>query len=470
MKYFLVSLILFTFCDIYSQPGLPDNYILPLPEGLDTSEVDLDDLKKALDRLHNFSEYIYNPIKISSIDSLSYSPKNLTDAGNYSKWGKGSWGRGPFSKYVDRFLFDGNEKTGYSAFYNNLLTTRLKNNFWGTHPVVSYCSRTTLAYLNLYYCADEIITRSFCKDRILNGVKYLIKQQLPNGGYAQWHWRINKTTPNTDDKIGPNSINSYATGNAIVSLKNVYDHLILSSANNPLLSKQIYNTIKKAGEYLLTQNNSSIHRNYISYSIWGLVNAYRITKNKVYLDTALVRYSNDIENFQDSNGAWYKYTSGTLDYHDAHSTYMGIILKTLIDLYDVLPHSYYYKEKNRLRKSIIKGFNNFLLQEVVHSNFPNQNVRLAEDGGIYPYFKQKEYTRSKGRALQLGEAIIYGLNCDGLFTDEQDILRLRGFLKAVVKFQVNETVNYAKILNINSDIYFQSLSLYFRMVKNSGLD
>jgi hypothetical protein len=459
---------LFTFCEIYSQPNLPDNYILPLPKGLDTSEVHLDDLKKALDRLHNFSEYIYNPIKITSIDSLSYSPKNLTDAGNYNRWGAGTWGRGAFSKYVDRYLFDGKEHTAYNVFYSKLLTNRLKNNFWGTHPIVSYCSRTTLAYLYLYYCKDEIMTRSLCKDRVLSGTQYLIKQQFPNGGYVQWHWRTNKSTPNIDDNVGLNGINSYATGNAIFALKNVYKNLLLSGSESPFLSKEIYNTIKKAGEYLLTQNNNSIHRNYISYSIWGLVNSYKIIKNKVYLDTAIVRYSNDIENFQDSNGAWYKYTSGTLDYHDAHSTYMGIILKTLIDLYDVLPHSYYYKEKNKLRKTIIKGFNNFLLQEIVHSNFPNQNVRLAEDGGIYPYSKQKEYTRSKGRAFQLSQALIYALKSDGLFTDEQDILRLRGFLNAVMKFQVNETINYTKLLNINSDIYFQTFSLYLLMLKNSG--
>jgi hypothetical protein len=470
MKYFLLPVILFTFCKIYSQPDLLDNYILPLPEGLDTSDVELDDIKKALDRLHTFSEYIYNPIKITDIDSLSYYPKNLTDAGNYDRWGAGSWGRGSFSKYVDRFLYDGKEKTGYSAFYNNLLSARLKNNYWGTHPIVSYCARTTLAYLNLYYCTDELITRSFCKDRILNGTKYLVKQQLPNGGYAQWHWRINKTTPNTDDNVGLNSINSYATGTAIFALKNVYEYFIQHDANSPMLIKETYDTIKKAGDFLLTNYNSSAHKNYISFSIWGLVNVYRITKNRIYLDTALAKYSNEIESYQDRSGTWYKYTSGNLDYHDAQPVYMGIILRALIDLYDVLPNTYYYKEKTRLRKSIIKGINHFLLPDVVHSNFPNKNVRLSVDGGIYPYSEQKEYTKNKGRALQLSQALIYALKSNGLITDEQDILRLRGFLKAVVKYQVNETINYSKILNINSDIYFQSLSLYFQQRINSRLN
>jgi hypothetical protein len=470
MKYFFLSLLLFTFSKIYSQSNLPDNYILPLPEGLDSSEADFNNLKKALTRLHNFSEYIYNPVKITSIDSLSFSPKNLSDVGNDNRWGAGSWGRGPFSKYVDRYLFDRKEKTAYNVFYNKLLSAKLKNNFWGTHPIISYCARTTMAYFNLYKISDDEITKSLCKDRFINGSKYLIKQQFPNGGYAQWHWRINKTTPNTDDNVGLNSINSYATSTAIFTLKNVYDYLIQSDSKSPILIEEIYNTIKKAGDFLLTSNNSNAHRNYISFSIWGLVNTYRITKDRAYLDTAFIKYSNDIENFQDSTGAWYKYTSGTLDYHDAHSPYMGIILRALIDLYDVLPYSYYYKEKNRLRKSIIKGFNHFLLAEVVHSNFPNQNIRLAEDGGIYPYVEQKEYTRRKGRALQLGEALIYALKSDGLFNDGQDILRLRGFLNTVMRFQISETINPQKILHINSDIYFQSLSLYFLMVKNSGLD
>jgi len=459
MKYFFLCFLLITFSEIYSQPNLPDDYILSLPEGLDSSEVNLDDLKKAIDRLHNFSEYIYNPVKITSIDSLSYSPINLTDVGNDNRWDAGSWGR-----------IDGREKTAYNVFYREHPDTNLRNHYWGNHPIGSYCARTTVAYLNLYYSSNEVITKSFCRDRFLNGAKYLITQQQPNGGYVQWHWRKNKTNPNTDNNVGLNSINSYATGNAIFALKNVYNYLIKSDNKSPILIKEIYNTIQKAGDFLVTHDNSSAHKNYISFSIWGLVNVYKITNNRIYLDTALNKYSNELENFQDSNGAWYKNSSETLDFHDAHSPYMGIILKALIDLYDVLPYSYYYETKARLRKSIIKGINQFLLPDVVHSNFPNENVRLAEDGGIYPYSEQIEYTRRKGRALQLSQAIIYALNSDELFTDEQDILRLRGFLNAVMKFQVNETINYAKILHINSDIYFQSLSLFFLMVINSGLD
>ena len=470
MKYLFLSFLLFTFCEIYSQPDLEDSYILPLPEGLDTSEVHLDDLKKALDRLHNFSEFIYNPIKITSIDSLSYLPKNLTDAGNYNRWGPGSWGRGPFSKYVDRFLFDGNDNTGYNVFYNNLLSVKLENHFWGTHPIVSYCARTTLAYLNLYMNTDGEFAKSLCEDRFINGSKYLVTLQQPNGGYVQWHWRPNKTTPNTDDNAGLNSINSYATANAIFALKNVYDYLIESDNRSPILIREIYNTIKRAGDFLITNNNSSAHKNYIAFSIWGLVNAYKITKNITYLDTAIIKYSNEIERFQDVNGAWYKYTSGYLDYHDAHSPYMGIIIRALINLYDVLPNTFYYETKARLRRSIIKGINHFLLPNIVHSNFPDQNVRLAVDGGIYPYSEQKEYTTFKGRALQLSQALIYALKTNGLFTDEKDILMLSGFLKAVIRFQVDETVNPQKVLHINSDIYFQTFALYFQKMINSGLD
>jgi hypothetical protein len=470
MKYFVLSFFLLTFCEFYSQSNLPDDYILPLPEGLDSTEVELDDIKKALDRLHTFSEYIYNPVKITRIDSLSYSPKILTDAGNSNRWGAGSWGRGSFSKNVDRFLIDGKQKSAYNVFYKEHPNINLKNRFWGTHPIVSYCARTTMAYLNLYYSANEVVTKSFCKDRFINGAKYLITQQHPNGGFVQWHWREGKTNPNTNDNVGFNSINSYATANAIFALTNVYNYLHQSGSRNPMLMEEIYKPIKKAGDFLVTLNNRNTHKNYISFSIWGLVNAYRITNNRTYLDTALNIYSNEIEKFQDRNGAWYKYTSGTLDYHDAQPVYMGIILRALIDLYDVLPHSYYYKEKNRLRKSIIKGFNHFLLQDIVHSNFSNHNVRLAEDGGIFPYSEQTEYTKNKGRALQLGQAIIYSLESDELFADREDRLRLRGFLKAVMKYQVNETINYKRILHINSDIYFQSLALYFQLRKDSGLD
>jgi len=288
MKYFILSLLITTFCEIYPQTNIPDDYILPLPEGLDSSAVGLDDLKEALDRLHNFSEYIFNPAKITIIDSLFYSPKNLTDAGIKDKWGAGSWGRGLFSKFVDRFLINTTKKTAYNAFYKEHPDTNLKNHFWGTHPIVSYCARTTLAYLNLYYSTNEVIIKSFCRDRFLTGAKYLIMQQQTNGGYVQWHWRKNRTNPNTDDNVGLNSINSYATGNAIFALKNVYNYLIQSDDKSPVLLEEIYNTIKKAGDFLVTHDNSSAHKNYISFSIWGLVNAYEITNNRIYLDTALV--------------------------------------------------------------------------------------------------------------------------------------------------------------------------------------
>jgi len=470
MKHFILSFLLITFCEIYSQPNLPDDYILPLPEGLDSSEVNLDDLKKALDRLHAFSEYIYNPVKIVRIDSLSYTPKNLTDAGNSDRWGAGSWGRGLFSKYVDRFLVDGKEKTAYYAFYKEHPDTNLRNHYWGNHPIVSYCARTTLAYLNLYFSSDNVIRKSFCKERFLAGAKYLIAQQQPNGGYVQWHWRKNKTNPNTDDNVGLNSINSYATGNAIYALSNVYNYLIQSDDKSPMFIEEIYNTIKKAGNFLISHDNSRAHKNYVSFSIWGLVSAYRITKNEKCLESALKKYSTDVENFQDNNGAWYKNSSETLDYHDAHSPYMGIILKALIDLYDVLPYSYYYETKARLRISIIKGINHFLMTNIVHENFPTQNVRLAKDGGIYPYSEQREYTKLKGRALQLSQVLIYALINDELFTDEEDLLKLKGFLNAVIKYQVNETINYKKVLHINSDIYFESLALYLRLQKISEIE
>jgi len=470
MKYFVLSFLLLTFCGIYSQPKLPDDYILPLPEGLDSSTVDLDDLKKALDRLHTFSEYIYNPIKITIIDSISYSPKNLTDAGSSDRWGAGTWGRGLFSKFVDRYLVDEVKNTAYNSFYKEHSNPKLKNHYWGTHPIVSYCARTIRSYINLLYCSNEVIVKSFCLDRIIAGAKYLILQQRLNGSFVQWHWRKSKNKPNIDDEIGLNDTNSYPTANVIVALAGVYDLLSENRSNNPNLISELHTTIENAGDFLVNNNNSSSHNNYISFSIWGLVSAYRITKNEKYLETALKKYSDEVGNFQDSSGAWYKNLKETLDYHDAHSPYMGIILRALIDLYNVLPYSCNYETKARLRKSIIKGINHFLLPNIVHANYSNQNVRLAKDGGIFPYSKQKEYTKNKGRALQLSQSLIYALKCDGLCTDTEDLVRLRGFLNAVMKYQVNETINHKKVLHINSDIYFESLALYLRLQNNSKLE
>jgi len=460
MKYSFICLFLISFSQIFSQANLPDNYILPLPEGLNSSKVDLDNIKKAIDRLHTFSEYIYNPVKISRTDFLSYAPKNLTDAGNNNRWGAGSWGRGLFSKYVDRFLIDGTENSAYNAFYREHPDTNLRNHFWGTHPIVSYCARTTMAYLNLYKSSDDEMIKSFCKDKFINGTKYLITQQQPNGGYAQWHWRNSKNIPNLDDSVRLNNINSYATANAIFALENVYEYIRNNNSNSSLLMEKIYIAIKNAGEFLYTKDNSKAHRNYVAFSIWGLINVYKIVKDEKFLLSVLEKYKIEIENYQDSNGAFYKKEPEYLDYHDAHSPYMGIILTSLIDLYNELPNTYYHDIKERLRNSIIKGINHFLLPNIVHENFSNQKIRLAEDGGIYPYSEQKEYTKVKGRALQLSQALIYALKSDDLFSEKEDISRLRDFLNAVMKYQVNETIDYNKVLHINSDIYFESISLY----------
>lgn len=467
MKYFFIIYLLFAFSIISYPQSLPDDYILPLPKDLDTGKVSSDDLNKAIERLHNFSEYIYNPIKITALDSILYIPKNLTDLGNNNRWGEGVWGRGPFSKFVDRFLFDGIQKTAYSSFYKEHHSNNLNHYFWGTHPIISYCSRTLIAYCNIYTQTSNHISKSFCIDRIIAGAKYLISQQQEDGSYVQWHWRKDKNIPNIDDEIGINERNSYATANAIAALTTVYILIKRIQINHESLSREIYLAIDKAGLFLARNTNTHAHKNYVAFSIWGLVHAYKIIKNDVFIDSAITKYKTSINFSQDSNGAWFLEKSNNSDYHDAHPAYMGIILRALIELYDILPNPFYYDIRNDLRKSITKGINHFLLPGIVHSNFPGNKVRLNKDGGLFAYFNEKEYIRSKSRALQLSEALMLALQSPDLFSTESDIKRINGFLNAAMKYQINETCNTRTVLHVNSDIYFKTLTLFLLISDNA---
>ena len=113
-----------------------------------------------------------------------------------------------------------------------------------------------------------------------------------------------------------------------------------------------------------------------------------------------------------------------------------------------------------LRKSIVKGVNHFLIVGKVHPNFNNETIRLAKDGSIFPYYLQTEYSNNRARALQFTEALIYAIESPYLFTTLEDRNRLEGFLNAVVKYQVNETINFKRVIHRNSDIYFNILTLF----------
>jgi hypothetical protein len=460
-KYFILFLLL-GFLQSYPQSNVPDDYILPLPAVIDSVVVSKKDLTKAIYRLHNFSEYIYNPVKITKIDSVSYSPKNLTDAGLDNRWGEGSWGRGLFSKFVDRYLFENFKNPDYNSFYFETSLYNGNNLYWGTHPIIAYCSRTMRAYVNIYDSSEDDLIKSFCLDRIINGSKYLMSEQTPNGGYIQWHWRKYKNLPNSNDDIGTNYINSYATANAIISLEKVYDLFKQKKTNNSNFLDSIYSTIEKAGYFLTINANTKAPINYVAFSIWGLVGAYKITKEKKFLETAVQKYSSQVKDFQDEFGAWYIKSEEGPNYHDSHPAYMGIILRALIELYDELPESYYHYVKIDLKKSIVKGINHFLYPGIVHHNFPNQKIRLGEDGGLFAYERETEYVKSEANGLQLILALIFAIESKDLFSNQVDINRLINFIDVMIKYQVDATIKIGNVIDINSDIFFESLTRYFK--------
>ena len=462
MKINILVFLLIAVIANYAQTKAPDNFILPLPQDVDSSVVKLEELNNAINRLHQFSEYIYNPVKVTRINSISFFPKNLTDAGIDSRWGFGSWGRGLFSKFIDRYLFMQESSKEYSSFFNE--HPSIKNHYWGTHPIVAYCARTIRAYLNMYSYSTDPAIRNFCSDRIVNGSKYLITQQRENGSFVQWHWRMSKDRPNINDEMGMNDTNSYSTANAIVALSNAYFLLSNQAKSDSLLLSEIYSTIEKAGRFLSNHDNSGAPKNYIAFSVWGLVNAYKVTNIKTFLDAAISKYSNQIKDFQDENGAWNTKNKTDLDYHDAHPPYMGIILRALVELYDVLPTSIYNDLRPEIKKKILKGINHFLVPGIVNKNFPGQSTRLKSNGGIVAYRQETEYVTSEANGLQLILALIEVLESKNLLTESKDIDRVNTMLKVLVKYQVQATNRTNSLIDINSDIFFESFTKYYKHI------
>ena len=380
-----------------------------------------------------------------------------------NRWGFGSWGRGLFSKFIDRYLFIQNNQTDYSLFFNEHLS--IKNHFWGTHPIVAYCARTIRAYLNMYSYSIDTVIRSFCSDRIVNGSKYLITQQRENGSFVQWHWRMGKDRTNINDEIGINDTNSYSTANAIVALSNVYFLLPNQANSDSILLSEIYSTIEKAGSFLANYNNSGAPKNYIAFSVWGLVNAYKVTKIEKFIDAAIFKYNRQIKDYQDENGAWYIESNKTdLDYHDAHPPYMGIILRALVELYNVLPNSVYNDLRIEIKKNILKGINHFLVPGIVNKNFPGQSTRLKSNGGIVAYMQETEYVKSEANGLQLILALIEALESKDLLTELKDIDRVNSMLNVLVKYQAQVTNKINSLIDINSDIFFESFTEYHRHI------
>ncbi|MGV8093045.1 MAG: FG-GAP-like repeat-containing protein [Mangrovibacterium sp.] len=439
----------------FHQPVLWSQEINELPAGLNTTALP-DSLRTgAFTRLHRYSDYIYNSNKLLSADSTGYriNPNET--------WGQGSWGRGYFSWYVDQFLFNGDSsRVNYNRWYRER---------WSCHPLVRDNARRLVAYVYQYKAGDR---REEYIDKIAAGIKYLIEQQNNNkrsGSFLWWNFRKVLDLPDASEIPDGNAMDAeYETSLALYALTEGY--LFLKQFDEPgyrLLLEQALSAIHISAKWCFVRSlgyevtmpdpkysgkiKPSI--NYRAYTILGLVQAYRATSDLVYLRRAADIYVKCIKDFQDDNGAWYYGDKANPNYHDAKPYYMGITLRGLVLLYELLDPAFDESEniqvKTSLAGSIYSTINHFLDKGVAGPEV----CRLDVDGRI------RQYKMEPGRGYkiaggQFNQGIKYALE-SSLFSDRDKEI-LRGILNGSLRATANETLNGYNL----SEIDMLSLSMY----------
>src|SRR5271169_1372667 len=80
---------------------LSDSHISAIPSYVMSDAFNSVDLQAAFNRIDKYCDYIYDAYKVTQLTS---SGATISDT---DRWGDGSWGRGRFSVYVDRFTIAG---------------------------------------------------------------------------------------------------------------------------------------------------------------------------------------------------------------------------------------------------------------------------------------------------------------------------------------------------------------------------
>lgn len=431
--------------------------ISDLPAGLNITVLP-DSLRTgAFSRLHQYSDYIYNSNRLLAVDSTGYriNPDET--------WGQGSWGRGYFSWYVDQFLFNGDSsRVNYNRWYRER---------WSCHPLVRDNARRLVAYVYQYKAGD---TREEYVDKVAAGIKYLIEQQNNNkrsGSFLWWNFRKAMDVPDTSEIPDGNAMDAeYETGLALYALTEGYLFLkqFDDPANEPLLEQALsaihisakWCFVRSLGYEVTTYDPKYSGKikpsiNYRAYTVLGLVQAYRATSDPAYLRRAADTYVKCIKEFQDKNGAWYYGDDkANPNYHDAKPYYMGITLRGLVLLYELLDPAFDEGESIRTRTllagSIYSTINHFLVKGIAGPDA----CRLDRDGRIRQY-KMEGGANYKISGAQFNQGIKYALE-SSLFGD-RDKKALNGILNSSLRATANEVLNgYAN----TSEVDMLSLSMY----------
>jgi|GEM_PF-2547560 len=474
-KLFCFGISLFIVIFVCVPVTLTTQEIKDLPAGLNTDSISTSTLNNAFSKLHSFSEHIYNSKKIKIIDSenweeITQTDLNIDPAWGTLTWGTGSWGRGYFTQKVDIYVYN-SKNHKYSDWYSSDSSDN-----WSSHPLIRDTGRRISAYIHKYRSGDP---NSTYNTRIVKGLRYLLGQQrdtdkTDDGAYIYWRKRPNKNIACKNDIPGPNWAQVYPTAMALRGLSEGY--LFLEEENHPntSLRNDISTAIRKAADWMKAQpekwKNSTGCINYRALCLEGIISAYRVTNDNNDLDDAVDIFEIYINPWQNDDGAWFLLSdcNEALAYHDTKPCYMGIILRSMVNLYEIIPANYGNKNlsissRKNLRNRIIKTINHFLIGGLAYPNDP-EKPRLQSNGKIAQYI---EYYNCKGKSILFGHFIMEAL-CDlirgNLFNtfSQADKQRITGFLNAIIR----PIVNFSEIKN-TSDTNMRSIGLYLNTPTNT---
>ena len=390
-------------------------------------------------KLYNFSDYIYSPNLIKTLDPFGSKPQWLESGSKVN----GAWGRGYFTKLVDSYLFSkvDSDKTNYKLLW--IGEGKSPKYYRQVNPDLSYCAKALL--FTIYSFKSHIYSVKNLA-RIKSGLSYLLTNQKQDGGFIQYWFRTSQTNPAPDLVL--NRETPYATADVIRALVEGYFFLKdnVKNNNNSKLLSDLNRAIARGSEYLMSYNckREEGNNNYKCFSIWGLASAFKITGNKALLDSAVTKYY-EIHSSQNPDGAWYmdepdpvKPNKTIQVFHDTHPCYMGIILRGLGELYSVLPYNYPGRNgdsfvKPEIKRSICLTINNFLRTGMRNDS---KEPRLNANGTIRPYKSETEYVGDSFYGLNLIHGLVYLQSCNESLKLNPDLLER--FIKVLMISHLNQ--------------------------------
>jgi len=443
--------ILFVHIVLAQSPS--DSRISAIPSYVVGDAFNSSDLHTAFNRIDKYCDFIYDEYKVTHLTS-SDATISTTE-----RWGEGSWGRGRFSNYVDRFAIANRlDLARYDLLWSEHPSGT--NTYWGTHPYIYFTACIIQAYVHRYTFETDFLKRSSYQNKIVSGLRYLMDEQLSDGGYYQWHQRETQESPNLNDLTTKNLETAYDAGEAVRAMVEGYNFLKdIQGFNNPTFLLRVVASIRKTADFLSLHDDTSFPTNYRAFALLGLTSAFEITGDKKYLTRAITKYIDEIQNFQDDNGAWFS-PGNPANYHDAAPWYAGIILRSLAELYSVIPSTYDRSLSSTIKSQIYKTINHFLIPGMTS----NGGARLDVEGRFWAY-KMQASADTMGRDYSYGVVpsnLIHGL-CSVLkhdiLTTPEDKYIARTFLTNCVGVQVYDT-NKDPILEQNEEVNILSFALY----------